>query len=144
MLEAWRDAVHGGRYAGVRYDCASASVARWISRLAKRVWLTAPELSVRVQTTAEEIVTLARADAEAEELTAEEPDTTADVVPTPDESVSIAPVDVRASPAPAPVPTSRPEQPATRPETPEEAAERERRYREMFGISEPKRRRWRR
>ena len=27
MLEGWRDAVPGGRYAGVRYDCASASVS---------------------------------------------------------------------------------------------------------------------
>ena len=66
MLEGWRDAVHGGRYAGVRYDCASASVASWIRRLAKKVWLTAPDFSVIVQTTAEEIATLARADAEGE------------------------------------------------------------------------------
>ena len=35
ILEAWRDAVWAGRYATVRYDCASASVAHmeeWLSR----------------------------------------------------------------------------------------------------------------
>jgi len=30
ILEGWRDAILSGRYAGLRYDCASASVARWI------------------------------------------------------------------------------------------------------------------
>lgn len=145
MLEAWRDAVHRGRYAGVRYDCASASVARWISRLARKVWLTAPDLSVRVQTTAEEVVALARADAEADGRAAGEPETSADAALTPAEEVSIASVDVRAAPAPGPVPTARAERPAPRAETPAEAAERERRYREIFGIAEPKRRRrWRR
>lgn len=144
ILEAWRDAVHGGRYAGVRYDCASASVARWISRLAKKVWLTPPDFSVIVQTTAEEIDTLARADAERERRVADEPEPAAGAAPTPNEKVSSAPADVRVPAAPVPVPTAEAERPAPRPETPEEAAERERRYREIFGIPEPKRRRWRR
>ena len=51
MLEGWRDAVPGGRYAGVRYDCASASVSSSIGCLAKKVWLTPPDLSVTVQST---------------------------------------------------------------------------------------------
>lgn len=140
-LDRWRDAVHGGRYAGVRYDCASPSVARWIRRRAKKVWLTPPDFSVIVQTTAEEIATLAGADARREGGAADEPETTADVARTPDGMVSIAPVDVRVSAASAPMPTPG----AERPETPEEAAERERRYRQIFGIPEPKRhRRWRR
>ncbi len=140
MLEGWRDAVHGGRYAGVRYDCSSASVASWIGRLAKRVWLTAPDLSVIVQTTAEEIATLARADADAGEH-----ETTAGDAQIPNGKVGIAPVDVRVSAVSAPAPAARAERPAPRPETPEEAAERERRYREIFGIPEPRRRRrWRR
>ncbi len=145
MLEGWRDAVHAGRYAGVRDDCASASVASSISRLAKKVWLTAPDFSVIVQTTAEEIATLARADAEGEGRAAGEPETTAGDAQIPNGKVSIAPVDVRVSAVSAPMPTAGAERPAPRPETPEEAAERERRYREIFGIPEPKRRRrWRR
>ena len=145
MLEAWRDAVDSGRYAGVRYDCARASVARWISRLAKKVWVTAPDLSVRVQTTAAEIATLVRADAEGEWRVAGEAETAAGDARTADATVSIAPVDVPVSATSVPVPTARAERPAPRPETPEEAAERERRYREIFGIPEPKRRRrWRR
>ena len=92
MLEGWRDAVHSGRYAGVRYDCASASVATWISRLAKRVWLTVPDFSVIVQTTAEEIATLARADAEGEGRVGDEPETTVGAARTRNGKVSIAPV----------------------------------------------------
>jgi len=38
ILEGWRDGVLCGRYAGVHFHCASASVALWISRLAKKVW----------------------------------------------------------------------------------------------------------
>ena len=141
MLEGWRDAVHRGRYAGVRYDCASVSVARWISRLAKSVWLTAPDVSVIVQTTAEEIATLARADAEREGRAADAPEAAAGAAPTPNGKVGTAPDDVRISAASVPVPTAK--APAPRPDTPEEAAERERRYREIFGIPEPKRRaRW--
>ena len=37
ILEGWRDAILSGRYAAVHYDCASQSVAHWISRLAKKV-----------------------------------------------------------------------------------------------------------
>jgi hypothetical protein len=145
MLEGWRDAVHSGRYAGVRYDCASASVATWISRLANRVWLTAPDFSVIVQTTAEEIATLARADAEGEGRVTDEPETTVGAARTRNGKVSIAPVDVRVSATSVRVPRAEEELPAPRPETLEEAAQRERRYREIFGIPEPKRRRrWRR
>ena len=145
MLEAWRDAVHVGRYAGVRYDCASASVARWITRLAKKVWLTAPDFSAIVQTTAEEIAALVRADAEGEGRAADEPEASGGAAPTLDGNIRIAPHDVRVPAASVPSPTAEAERPAPRPETPEEAAEREQRYREMFGIAEPKRRRrWRR
>lgn len=145
MLEGWRDAVPGGRYAGVRYDCASASAASSIGRLAKKVWLTPPDLSVTVQSTAEEIAALARADAEAEGQSAAEPETTGDGARIPSGKVSVAPADVRISAAPVPVPKANAQRPAPRPQTPEEAAERERRYREIFGIAEPKRRRrWRR
>ena len=103
------------------------------------------EFSVIVQTTAEEIATLARADAEGEGRAADEPEVAAGAASTSNEEASCAPVDVRVPAAPVRVPIAEAERLAPRPETPEEAAERERRYREMFGIAEPKRRRrWRR
>jgi hypothetical protein len=145
VLEGWRDAVYAGQYSAVLYDCANDSVARWIGRLASKVRLTRSEFGVVIQARAEEIATLARADADAEESAAGGPETTAQDAQIPDGKVSIAPVDVRVSAVSAPAPTGRAERPAPRPETREEAAERERRYREIFGIREPRRRRrWRR
>lgn len=145
VLEGWRDAVYAGQYSAVLYDCWNDSVAHWISRLAAKVRLTRSEFGVVVQARAEEISTLARADADCEGRDAEEPEAAAGAAPTPNEKVSSAQVDVRVPAASVPVPTVRSERPAPRPETAEEAAERERRYREMFGITEPKRRRrWRR
>ena len=61
ILEGWRDAVLGGRYGGVRYDCANASVARWITRLAKKAGLTGPTFTAAVQPGAEEITVPAAA-----------------------------------------------------------------------------------
>jgi hypothetical protein len=58
ILEGWRDAVWSGRYLAVRYDCASPSVARWITRLAKKVGLTNADFTAVVQTTAEQIAAL--------------------------------------------------------------------------------------
>jgi hypothetical protein len=48
ILEGWRDAIWSGRYLGVRYDCASPSVARWINRLAKKVGLTDSDFTAAV------------------------------------------------------------------------------------------------
>jgi len=39
ILEAWQDAILSGRNSGVHYHCASAAIAHWISRLAKKVRL---------------------------------------------------------------------------------------------------------
>lgn len=98
-----------------------------------------------VQTTAEEFATLARADAERDGRVADEPESTVGAARTRNGKVSIGPVEVRVSATSVPVPRAEEERPAPRPETLEEAAERERRYREIFGIPEPKhRRRWRR
>jgi hypothetical protein len=58
ILEGWRDAVWSGRYLGVRYDCVSPSVARWIHRLAKKVGLTDSDFTAAVQMTAEQIAAL--------------------------------------------------------------------------------------
>ena len=58
ILEGWRDGILSGRYAGVHYHCASASVAVWISRLAKKVRLTGPAFVAAEQMSAEEIAAL--------------------------------------------------------------------------------------
>jgi len=129
VLEGWRDAVYAGRYSAVLYDCANDSVAHWISRLAAKVRLTRSEFTVVVQARAQEIATLSPAATDDEAAPSH-----------PQDSPKAAPTTV------APVPPEQSEPPAApEPETAEEAAERERRYREIFGIPEPKRRRpWQR
>lgn len=61
LLEGWRDALWSGRYAAVRYDCASPSVAHWLARLAKKVGLAGSAFTAAVQTTAEQIAALSPA-----------------------------------------------------------------------------------
>jgi hypothetical protein len=61
ILEGWRDAIWAGRYTVVQYDCASPSVAHWITRLAKKVGLTSSTFTAVVQTTAEQIASLSPA-----------------------------------------------------------------------------------
>jgi hypothetical protein len=137
ILEGWRDAVQSGRYAAVRYDCASTSVANWISRVARKVWLTAPALHVAVQTSAEEIAALSSAGRDID-APVENQKPSGEVVGAHDELAQPQP--------PKPVQARPPEPPPVpEPETAEAAAERERVYREIFGLAEPKpRRRWRR
>ena len=144
ILEGWRDGILSGRYAGVHYHCASASVAVWISRLAKKVRLTGPAFVAAVQMSAEEIASLTPVPNARDELPIGKPQPSAEAGQPRDERVQIAPV--RAPLPPPPVQTARSEpQPEPQPETPEAAAERERRYREIFGLDEPRpRRRWRR
>ena len=150
ILEGWRDAVMAERYAGVRFDCASTSAALLIRRLAKKVFLSSLDFSALVQTPAQEIVELARADAEARACTAAEacePTTgTADAsTAAPQPAVEQVPV---AQPFPPPIAAGQVERvakaaPVAQP--PSDDAERERRLREVLGIPEPKpRRRWRR
>lgn len=143
ILQGWRDAVWSGRYLAVRYDCASPSVAHWINRLANKVALTDPAFMATVQTTAEEIATLPAAASDAETAFGERK-ASAESAPAPDRVAQVVPAraPVRAEPAQIAPPEPAP---AREPETPEAAAEPERRYREIFGIPEPKRRRrWRR
>jgi hypothetical protein len=138
ILEGWRNAVSAGRYSAVLYDCANDSVARWVSRLATKVQLTRSEFGVVIQARAEEIRILAPA-ADNDVPPAGNSDT--DIPSSPE--VEIEPVRTPATPVRVPaVPPAEPPKP--HPETHEEAAERERRYREIFGIPEPRsRRRWR-
>lgn len=144
ILEGWRDGILSGRYAGVHYHCASASVAHWISRLAKKIRLTGPAFVAAVQMSAEEIAALPPAADDGDDQPVGKPQLSPEAARAPDEQVQIAAI--RASLPPAPVQMKLPEAPPEpQPETAEAAAERERRYREIFGIPEPKvRRRWRR
>jgi hypothetical protein len=144
ILEGWRDAILSGRYSGVHYHCASASVAHWIRRLAKKVWLTGPAFLAAAQMSAEEIAALSPAADDGDEPPVSNPDSSAEAAQPRDEHIQIA--NARAAPPPAPAQIKHPEPPPEPPpETPEEAAERERQYREIFGIPEPKvRRPWRR
>jgi hypothetical protein len=92
---------------------------------------------------AAEIAALPAAADDVHEPPASKPQPSAETAPPREERVQIAPV--RAPLTPAPVQPERAAPPSPEPETPEAAAERERRYRETFGIPEPKvRRRWRR
>ena len=61
ILDGWRDAIMCGRYAAVRYDCASESVACWINRLATKVRLPASVFSAGAQMSAGEIAALSPA-----------------------------------------------------------------------------------
>jgi hypothetical protein len=128
----------------VLYDCANESVARSISRLAKKARLTRTECTVVVQPRAKEIATLTPA--------IDDGDTPASSSPRPAvedaeplQSHEEVQTDRGRAPLAVPVKAERPvSPPATpRPATPEEVAERERRYRKLLGIPEPKpRRRW--
>jgi hypothetical protein len=143
ILEGWRDTIWSGRYIAVRYDCASPSVAHWINRLAKKVGLTDSAFLATVQTTAEEITVLSPAASDAEH-DFDETNSSVECEPAPDEQAQVASAGRPTPPESAQVAPPEP-RPAAEPETPEAAAERERAYREIFGIDEQKpRRRWRR
>jgi hypothetical protein len=144
ILEGWRDAILTGRYGAVRYDCASVSVAQWISRLAKKVQLTGPAFRAAVQMSAGEIAVLSPVVDETNEMPVDKPQPSAEAMQPLGERVQIA-----AARTPAPAQPTQPEQRAHRPqprsETPEQAAKREQAYREIFGPHQPeRRRRWQR
>lgn len=134
----------------MRYDCAGASAAQQITRLAAKVQLRTPELVAVAQSTPEQIAAILPA-AEPDPPPPEpRPSPTVTEAKVADHTREITPAvatDPRESltattvkPASIPEPELGPE-----PESPEAAAERERAYREIFGIPEPKtRRRWRR
>ena len=143
ILEGWHNAILSGRYAAVHYHCASASVAHWINRLAKKVGLIGRTFRAEVQMKAEEIAALLPAANDPDELPSHQQLRSRDTEPLGDDQVPVLPA--RAM-LPVPAPEKLPE-PAPEPyrETPEAAAKRERAYREIFGLDEPqRRRRWRR
>jgi hypothetical protein len=143
ILEGWRDAIIRGRYTGVHYDCASASVARWISRQARQVHLSDREFNATEQLRTNDIAALSPANDNTEPTDA--PQSDPETAHLQGEQLQLAAVPTPAPPRPAPVQRTRAEpRPAPPLETPEAAAERERRYRQIMGIPEPKQRRWRR
>ena len=140
ILEGWRDAVHSGPYGRVQCDCASASVARRMTRLAEKVWLTAPEFVAAVQPGAEQIAAMAAA---AQAPKAEGPISNG-AATTHTDALGHAEPRRPPPPASAPVQTREPP-PSPAPDSAEGAASREQLYREIFGMPEPRaRRRWRR
>ena len=143
ILEGWRDAVWSGKYAAVRYDCASASVAHWIARLAKKVGLIAqfaasysdprqdcgPRRRHRGRRAGGRREPAPRRQRSGDRPTERGRTRSRAVSPT---SIPTGCSVDRFSPDPIPRPA-------------EAAAERDRRYREIFGIDdEQPRRRWRR
>ncbi len=115
ILEAWQSAVHSGRYSGVRYDCASASVAQRIKRLADKLWLRSPEFFAAAQLNRDDIL----------ELIAEDPEPVAsiDCGPLPLVEVVAGPTErdnsavAREAPTPMSAPVETGDEPApTRPE----------------------------
>jgi hypothetical protein len=148
ILEGRHNGILSGGYAAIHYHCASASVAQWISRLAKKLGLTGRTFRAEVQMKAEDIAALLPAATDPDELPSHEQLRSRDTEPPADEQVQVLPA---AAMLPPPVPEQPPE-PAPEPqtETPD-AAERQRQYREIFGIEDPfgtdepaRRRRWRR
>lgn len=143
ILEGWRDAVDAGRYASIRYDCASASVAQRMKRLADKLWLRGPKFLAAAQLTGDEIIELICADQQPVE-----PSSRGAPLPV---QLSVVPfarhdeADERRPPTPMPEPVATRARPVREPESPEAAAERERLYWQVMGIPDPKpRRRWRR
>jgi hypothetical protein len=139
ILKGWRKAVQAGQYASVRYDCTSESVAERIAYLAKQVRLTGPEFFATVQPTRDEIIAVATDDPELEEPSGDDPLTAVHT----NEAVDVVQLQL--------LPTARVTSIETRelptppePESAEAAAAREQRYRKIFRIPEPKRRRWQR
>jgi hypothetical protein len=145
ILEGWHDAILSGRYSDVHYHRSNASVAHWIRRLARKVRLAGPEFRAEAQLSAEEIAALSPATDDVDEPTVGKPQPSFGATPPRDEQVLAAPVRAPLTPAPVPVPPEPAAPPAPAAETPQATAERERRYREVFGLPEPTaRRRWRR
>ena len=144
ILEGWREAVLSGLYAGARYDCASESVAHWISRLATNIRLSGPTFLAAVQLGAEEIAALSPAAPE-DEQPADDQQSGGDPRHLSQETARTTTVRARAAAKPASMQREIPEVPfSPRQETAEDVEARER-YREIFGPPQSEaRRRWRR
>ncbi|MEO8967786.1 MAG: hypothetical protein ABI355_09285 [Solirubrobacteraceae bacterium] len=142
ILEGWRDAAWSGRYVAVRYDCASQSVATWIARLARKIGLTDTDFTAQVQTKAQQIAALSPLAVPADAAPSTPP------LSPKAEAASDQPNQPTPAGEPtsleAPEPSTDEPTPLQEPDTAEAAAKRERIYRDVFGINEQPRRRWRR
>ena len=141
ILDGWRDAILSGHYTAVHYHCASASVAHWIRRLARKVRLTGPTFVAAVQMSAEEIAALSPS--ANDEHPAEEPQPSAKPIRARTETIRNTPAPPSGPTEPVSIHTEVPKpEPAPEPET-VEAIGAEQLYPEIFGITEPKpSRRW--
>jgi hypothetical protein len=99
ILEGWRDAIIAGRYTAVLYDCTSASVTLWITRLAKKVRLTPPSFSAAIQPSAQEIAALPPAVLD-DEPAVEDAKPSGESARAPDQEVNTAPARAPAPPEP--------------------------------------------
>jgi hypothetical protein len=141
ILEGWRDAIWAEQYAAVKYDCASAAAAAKIRRIAKRAQLRPPEFVAAVQRTAEETRLIGR-DPDVDEPTRTPGER--GQPPQVDSEHRTAGRELQLVPAPPPAPRIG-EAPPPPPEPEESRGDAAERYRELFGLPEPKqRRRWRR
>jgi hypothetical protein len=143
ILEAWRAAIHAGRYAGVRYDCASEQAARKITSVGEKLGLHGSVFVAVKQTSPEEIATIEPKQGQDQAIAAARPPSIDSQEPREQDSEPVVPPGRQSERIEELPPAIRPPEPL---ESPEAAAERERSYREIFGIPEPKpkRRRWRR
>ena len=145
VLEGWQAAIVARQYRAVQFDCTSQSLAKPITRLASTLCFTHPAVHACVQLGAEQIAALPRACAvedgagpTAVGYTLPAPDEyrapAADEPPAPGPDELPGPLETEREPTRArePVVHCEPQQ-----ESPEKAAERERLYRELFGIEDP-------
>jgi hypothetical protein len=140
ILEGWRNGIVSGRYSAVHYHCANEAVEHWIRPLARKVGLTGGWFAAAVQMSAEEIAALSPA--ADDKHPAEEPQPSAETIPSRNETVRTTSAPPSGPPEPVSVHAEVPPEPAPEPET-AEAIGAEQLYPEIFGITEPKpRRRW--
>jgi hypothetical protein len=152
ILEAWRDAIWSGQYAAVRYDCAGEQTAQLITGLAKKLRLERSVFLAAVQNNPEEIAAIEpRRQGKDQDQTIEQQSAAVGINgqgldeqgDSGGDRAVVLPLRELERPVEPPALAIR--QPSEPPESREAVAEREQRYRAIFGIPEPKPgRRWRR
>lgn len=129
-LEGWKGSIAAGQYAQVRYVARRTAAGR-VGRLATQLGLTETQFTARERMVTDE-------PSPPTELIESHPEASAP----PEPATATVPSRLRPSTAYVAPPPSRPPEPA---ETPEQAAQRQKRIRELLGQDEPApRRRWRR
>lgn len=122
VLAGWAAAIAAGRYARVRYECSDLVLARQLTRMAAEVGLTSPQFHAVEQTPPGQVTAIPAATV---------PDPPACAAP------ETSPAPVSAPPAPRPAAKVDPPAPPAQepPQTPDQAAERQRLINEILGLS---------